>query len=159
MNERPGRTRIAWKAERQASVIETIADCTADAVDDREWCDFDAIGLINYLDLAEIELGGHYLLAVWIYSSFVGGVVPGQGFLDGCAEVLGAQAGSFGVTTSTRMLAEAWVRVGHGLPLPSTVTRISPSSSSSSPGMNISAYFRRGLPTTGVNVIALLPPT
>ena len=60
--------------------------------------------------------------------------------------------------TSTRMLAEAWPRVTQGLPLPSTVTRISPSSSGSSPGTNISAYSRRGVPTTGVMVIAFVPP-
>jgi hypothetical protein len=57
------------------------------------------------------------------------------------------------------MLAEAWARVGQGLPLPSTVTRISPSASVSSPGMNSSAYFRRGVPTTGVKVIAFVPPS
>jgi hypothetical protein len=34
----------------------------------------------------------------------------------------------------------------------------SPSSSSSSPGINISAYCRRGAPTTGVRVIAFVPP-
>jgi hypothetical protein len=56
------------------------------------------------------------------------------------------------------MLAEAWPRVTQGLPLPSTVTRISPSSIFSSPGINLSAYFRRGVPTTGVMVIAFDPP-
>jgi hypothetical protein len=63
-----------------------------------------------------------------------------------------------GLPTSTRMLAEAWPRVAHGLPLPSTVTRSSPSSNLSSPGINVSAYSRRGVPTTGVTVIAFVPP-
>jgi len=59
---------------------------------------------------------------------------------------------------STSTLSEDWPRVTHGLPLPSTVTRISPSSSASSPGTNISGYSRRGAPTTGVVVIAFVPP-
>jgi hypothetical protein len=59
---------------------------------------------------------------------------------------------------STSTLAEDWARVTQGLPLPSTVTRISPSTTSSSPGTNISAYSRRGVPTTGVVVIAFVPP-
>src|SRR5512137_1449789 len=56
------------------------------------------------------------------------------------------------------MQADAWARVVQGLPLPSTVTRSSPSSSFSSPGMKLSAYCRLGVPTTGVRVIALVPP-
>jgi hypothetical protein len=44
-----------------------------------------------------------------------------------------------GLPTSTITLAEAWARVFQGLPLPSTVTRSSPSSSASAPGMNIAA--------------------
>src|SRR5512137_399459 len=60
--------------------------------------------------------------------------------------------------TSTRMLAEACARVFQGLPLPRTVTRSSPSSSPSAPGIYISAYCRRGVPTIGVRVIACVPP-
>jgi hypothetical protein len=62
-------------------------------MDDRKSRYFDVVSLVDDLGLAEIKLGGHYLLAVRIYSSLVGGVVPGQRFLDGSAEVLGAQAG------------------------------------------------------------------
>jgi hypothetical protein len=63
-----------------------------------------------------------------------------------------------GFPTSTKMLPDACARVGGGLPLPRTVTRISPSLIGSAPGTYTSAYGSTGCPMMGVVATAFVPP-